>query len=198
MRHDVVLEGYGCRLRPVTLSDAEFIVTLRNQPFTKGTIHATSTDVDAQKRWIQDYFERSGDYYWIVEAQTEGNWKAVGTLGLYDITAEGHEAMPGRWVMYPQVVFPVVLPEMLLYAFVFERLCLKRLVFDVVASNKKVVRFHRLFGARELGRPPKRYAGTEAEVGAPLVWFELTAEMWTELKAKWLPILEAYAATKEA
>lgn len=176
-----VIEGFGCRLRPVELSDAAYIVNLRNQPFAKGNIHATSTSVADQEAWIARWKQREHDYYWIIET---GGGDPIGTIGLYDICEELAEGMPGRWVMESHGKIHLVAPFLLVYGFAFEQLHLKRLVMDIVASNKKVCRFHAMYGAAQIA-VPERYAGTEAEVGCPLVWMGLTRDQWLEMNAQW-------------
>ena len=187
MDHNLVLEGYGCRLRPVRIDDAEFIVNLRNQPFAKGTIHATDPSIPKQADWISRYLRRAGDYYWVIE--TPDNGERVGTVGFYDITESGDEGMPGRLVVMPQTKFNIFAPLYLIYDYFFSNTPLCRIIMDVVKSNKKVVRFHRLYGARLLEDLPPRYCDTEKEVGAPLVWYEVTKQMWEGLESAWGPVL---------
>lgn len=190
MRHDIVLQGYGCRLRPVGLNDAAFIVDLRNQPFAQGTIHSTDPSVEKQQAWIERYLERNRDYYWIVESLDNG--EAVGAVGFYDITEDGREGMPGRLVVMPQTKFNIFAPLFLIYDYFFSNTPLQRIIMDVVASNKKVVRFHKIYGARMVNDVPARYADTELEVGVPLVWFEVTKEMWFGIRETWAPILASF------
>lgn len=184
-----VLEGYGCRLRPVVLEDAGFIVFLRNQPFANGTIHSTSPSIVAQQEWIRTWQKREADYYWIIE--DVGLGKPIGTIGFYDIDADNREGMPGRWVMMPQANINVMVPVYLMYRYVFEVLKMKRLIIDVVATNKKVLRFHKLYGASFIDIPPK-YLGTDEEVGMPMVWFEFREDQWPAMVKYWEPILEVY------
>ena len=184
------LEGYGCRLRPVKVEDAEFIVKRRNQSFAKGMIHATSTSVEKQIQWIANWQLRENDYYWIIETTGEGV-ESIGTIGLYDLELEMKEGMPGRWIMLPQNEVNIMAPFLLLYGFVFEVLCLDRVVMDVVADNKKVRRFHELYGARYI-EPPARYVDAESEVGMPLVWFEFSSSQWPDMNEYWKSILEVF------
>lgn len=184
-----VLTGYGCRLRPVEISDAEFIVNLRNQPFAKGTIHATSTSVEKQEEWIKLWQEKEHDYYWIIEDTQM--FSPIGTIGFYDVDLENMEGMPGRWVMLPQTTVNIMAPFLLMYGYIFDVLRFRRVIMDVVAANKKVRRFHSLYGA-EYVMPPSKYEGTEAEVGVPLVWFEFRKEQWPTMFEYWKPILESY------
>ena len=55
------------RLRPVRLEDAAFIVWLRNLEHAKGRIGDSATDVASQKAWLQKYFDRPNDYYFLIE-----------------------------------------------------------------------------------------------------------------------------------
>ena len=185
-----ILEGYGCRLRPVCVEDSAFIVQLRNQPFAQGTIHATSTSVEKQQQWIGLWQMRDDDYYWIIE-DAKNSYEPIGTIGFYDVDRKLGEGMPGRWVMMPQASVNIMAPFVLLYGFVFDVLGMTRVIMDVVATNKKVRRFHKLYGAEYIDQPA-RYAGTEEEVGSPLVWFEFSREQWPTMRDYWRPILEVF------
>ena len=57
----------GIRLRPVRLEDAPFIVWLRNLVHAKGRVGDSAEDIDSQERWLHAYFDREGDYYFLVE-----------------------------------------------------------------------------------------------------------------------------------
>src|SRR5262249_23599995 len=99
MRHDLRLDGPAFRLRPVTLDDAELIVALRTDPRLSQYIHRTSPDVGAQRDWLERYFARPDDYYFIVERRRDG--VAEGTLGIYDLAGapDARRAEWGRWVL---------------------------------------------------------------------------------------------------
>jgi len=186
-----VLEGYGCRMRPVEVSDAEFIVNLRNQPFAIGKIHATSTSVEKQEEWIRNWKKRDRDYYWIIESAAE-EYKPIGTLGLYDILPDNSEGMPGRLVVLPQDKVTILAPFLLMYRFAFEKLGFQRVVMFVVASNRKVRRFHALYGATPI-EMPDRYRGTEEEVGVPIVWLGLDCEQWGKMETTWSAAIEGFS-----
>src|SRR4051794_21143441 len=49
MRHNVQAEGWGIRLRPVRLADAEFIVWLRNLDHARGRVGDSALDTTAQQ-----------------------------------------------------------------------------------------------------------------------------------------------------
>ncbi len=189
MKHDYVLQGGGCKLRPVTKQDAAFLVDLRNQPFTKGYINTTSLSLDDQLTWIKNYENRDGDYYWIIE-NIEG--RSVGAHGLYNI--KNGEGTPGRWVMFPDADIFAVIPIYLIDCFAFETLRLNRLVFDVVSTNDRVIKYHRIYGAKELHT--QKNAHVIDGVSVDFVWFEKTFEMWSTLKRKWAPFLSQWVVTQ--
>ena len=81
MEHSFETEGFGIRLRPVRMDDAAFIVWLRNLDHVKGKVGDSATDVASQEAWLNKYFEREGDYYFI--AETPGGIP-LGTHGIYE------------------------------------------------------------------------------------------------------------------
>ncbi len=98
MQHNIQIEGFGVRLRPVQLEDAPFIVWLRHLNRAKGHIGDSATDVDAQVNWLKAYFNRAGDYYFIVEAMAG---TSLGTFGIYDVS--GTTGSVGRFIMREDV-----------------------------------------------------------------------------------------------
>jgi RimJ/RimL family protein N-acetyltransferase len=81
MNHSLSIAGYNTRFRPVRISDAEFILHLRNMPHVTGTVGDNVPEVADQRRWIETYFERPDDYYFIIESLQGQPW---GTIGLYN------------------------------------------------------------------------------------------------------------------
>src|SRR5271156_1117143 len=104
MRHSHQIEGFGARLRPVRMEDAAFIVWLRNQEHAKGRLGDSAQDKASQEAWLRSYFEREGDYYFMIETQAG---TTVGTYGIYNIA--GTTAESGRWVIQPGV--PAAIPS---------------------------------------------------------------------------------------
>ena len=85
--------------------------------------------------------------------------------------------------MLPEATFPLVAPTILLTTFVFERLHLDAIVFNVVATNRKVLRYHRLL--REPETHIERNAVTINGESVDLVWFAATRSFWQENRARW-------------
>ena len=70
------MDGHAYRLRPVEAEDAAFILDLRADRERSRYLHRVSNDLEAQRRWLESYFERPGDYYFLIEnretSQREG------------------------------------------------------------------------------------------------------------------------------
>ena len=146
MRHDIHLEGFNLRLRPVRIEDAAFIVWLRNLDYVRGNVGDSALDVVSQKAWLRAYFEREGDYYWIVESLTG---IPLGTHGIYNV--KGPSAERGRHIMRAEVMAGV--PSAILTAeLAFGSMGLNELRSLVVATNTEVLSLHRKSGFKEVGR----------------------------------------------
>lgn len=180
MRVSYILRNDDRILRPVVEADAEFIVQLRNQAHAKGCINDTSLDVEKQRQWIRNYLKRENEHYWIMEALDHVPY---GTTSLYHYKPELHQIETGRWVRMADA------PEDNLLAgrvqvrdFVFQTLGVHRLVFDVVATNKSVLRYHRMCGAVETGIEKKAVSiqGRTVDV----IWFEETPETWAKNRSR--------------
>jgi len=139
MQHDLTIDGFAFRLRPVVADDAAFITALRTDARRSRFIHRTAPDVAAQRAWIERYRSRPGDYYFVVERRADG--VAEGTIGIYDLDDTRRCAEWGRWVLRPG---SLAAPESawLVYRVGFERLPLDLLYSRTVAANARVVSFH--------------------------------------------------------
>jgi RimJ/RimL family protein N-acetyltransferase len=144
MRHSLTAQGYGLRLRPVRLDDAPFIVWLRNLDFVKGRVGDSAADVPGQERWLNRYFEREGDYYFIAETLNE---ISLGTYGIYDLNETSAEI--GRLVIRPEV--PAGTPATLLLIDLFyEQMGITHLRGRAVAGNHRARSLFRRLGFNEV------------------------------------------------
>ena len=185
MRHSICAEGFGVRLRPVTMQDAAFIVWLRNLEHVKGKIGDSAADVASQQAWLEEYFERAGDYYFIIE--TAGGI-AVGTHSLYDVS-DGRAEL-GRWVIQPGVQAAVP-SHMVAFDIAFNRLGLRALRNATVSTNLPVISISRRFGFEAIGleRGARQIGGKSVD----MMCFVLTAEKWAVTR----PALVAKAQVAE-
>lgn len=182
MEHQLKVEGFGVRLRPVRLDDAAFIVWLRNLDHAKGRVGDSATDVAGQEAWLQNYFMREGDYYFIIE--TAGGI-SVGAYGIYDV--RGRSAESGRWIIRPEV--PAAIPSaMLAFDTAFGTLGLSELRVTTVSTNHLVLSLNRKFGFRQTGiTPAGQIIGGQP---ADLVHFLLVAEDWPKVRERLLPMAQ--------
>lgn len=180
MRHSLTAEQFGVRLRPVAMTDAAFIVWLRNLDHAIGRVGDSATDIAGQQKWLEAYFARGGDYYFL--AETPGGIPA-GTYSLYNAAARSAEA--GRWIMRPGVT--TALPSgFALYDIAFRQLKLSELIGTTVATNLPVLSLNRKFGWRQTR------VETAAQIigGQPvdLIHFVLTPSAWAEAQARLFPL----------
>jgi RimJ/RimL family protein N-acetyltransferase len=139
VRHELALDGPAFRLRPVTPADAEFICELRSDPLLSRFIHATSPQVTDQRRWLEQYFEREGDYYFIITRRLTA--RSEGTIGIYDVNPAARVAEWGRWIVRRGSVAAVE-SAWLVYRAAFELLQLDMVYSRTLAKNRNVVSFH--------------------------------------------------------
>jgi len=180
MRHEIHLEGFNLRVRPVRIEDAAFIVWLRHLDYVKGSVGDSARDVATQEAWLRAYFEREGDYYFIVESS---GGIALGTHGIYNVN--GTSAERGRHIMRAEVMAGV--PCAILTAdLAFGSMGLHELRSCVVATNKAVQSLHRKSGFKEVGR----VAAAQMIGGKPVdvVEFLFTAEEWRKRRDRDLPL----------
>lgn len=146
MNHDITVERFGVRLRPVCLADAEFIVRLRNSPSATGFIGDSATDVKSQEAWLGKHLGKDNDYYFIVERSRDG--EPVGTTSVYDVK-EGIGEW-GRVVIMPGVkAFPA--SAWLCLSVGFDALGLQAIRITAVEYNQKVLSIMEGLGAIRLG-----------------------------------------------
>ena len=180
MRHSLTAEKFGVRLRPVAMADAAFIVWLRNLDHAVGRVGDSAAGVAGQQKWLEAYFAREGDYYFI--AETPGGIPA-GTYSLYNVAGQSAEA--GRWIMRPGVT--AALPSgFALYDIAFRQLQFSELVGTTVSTNLPVLSLNRKFGWRQTR------VETAAQIigGQPvdLIHFVLTPSAWAEVQIRLLPL----------
>lgn len=144
MRHELSLRGEAFGLRPVADADAGFIVALRSDPELGRYLHATSTRVEDQLAWLAGYYERAGDYYFVIERL--GSGEREGLISVYDV-ADG-QAEWGRWLLRPGSLAAVE-SAALIYRCAFDVLGLDAVCCRTLAANERVVSFHDSCGLTE-------------------------------------------------
>ena len=183
MKHNVILEGYGVRLRPVTLDDADFIVKLRNMPHAIGKIGDSATTTHDQQIWLEKYFERDNDYYFIIESLS---CKRLGTIGIYDIDWTKKVAESGRLVILPDSL--AALPScILLIDFCFHNLKLNLLMGCVVSTNIAVIALNKQLGYSITSESSKRYINNQT---VTMVNIKLSPTKWEATRTKLIKLAQ--------
>jgi RimJ/RimL family protein N-acetyltransferase len=183
VRHDISADGAGFRLRPITVQDAEFVVDLRtSEPAYVRFLHPLSPDVSAQRAWLEDYFARPGDYYWVVERQDTA--AREGLIGLYDLDASARSAEWGRWVLRPGSLAAVE-SALLVYQIAFEKLDLQFVYCTTATENKPVVSFHDSCGLRRAAELPGHFELAGRRLGA--IRHECRQVEWPMLRERLKP-----------
>ena len=179
MNHSIILKNDERTLRPVTVEDAEFIVRLRNQAHVKDCVNDTSTDVERQRQWIRDYLQRDNEYYWIIETP---DGEPFGTMSLYHYDAEKNQIESGRWVELKgeKYTYNLFASAIQINDFAFEVLKVDSIVFDVVVTNTRVIRWHKLYGAEVTG--VEKNAVILNGVPTDVIWMRITKKKWPEIR----------------
>ena len=139
MRHDLSLAGIAFRLRPISDTDAPLVLELRCNPELNRYLHATSRSLNEQLVWFARYYERPGDYYFVIERRDSG--AAEGVIAIYDIDTHAACGEWGRWILKPGSLAAVE-SAWLIYRCAFEQLGLERVYCRTIADNVPVVSFH--------------------------------------------------------
>jgi len=141
-----VILGKFCKLRPVTVGDAGFIVRLRNDERKSTHISKGVQTVEAQADWISFYLTRyrKGLEYYFIACDMQD--KPCGTVRLYHINA--HECTGGSWVMQAGTPTAISLETYLMpLHFAFETLSKSIVHIDVRKENTRVWKWHEMCGA---------------------------------------------------
>lgn len=139
MKHDLSIEGYAYRLRPISLEDARFVVKLRTDASLGKYLNSTSTKISDQESYIRRYYERVGDYYFVIEKMETREQE--GLIAIYDLDDKEKTAEWGRWIIKPSSMAGLE-SAYLIYKVSFDLLDLKTVYCRTIAKNERVVSFH--------------------------------------------------------
>jgi RimJ/RimL family protein N-acetyltransferase len=145
MKHAIHIAGVRYRLRPIEWRDAALIVALRGDLERTRFLHPIDLRIEAQQEFLERYFTREGDYYFVIEGGTAG--EAEGLIGLYNLDAGARSVEIGRWVLRPGS--PAAVESILLaYRVAFDELGLEEVYCRTVVENTKALSFQDSCGLR--------------------------------------------------
>lgn len=137
------VRGKSIFFRDILIDDSEFIVNLRANPEKNKYISISSGDIDKQKSFISSYFKTQTDFYFII---CDWEWRRLGTIRIYDI--RGNSFCWGSWILSEEAPKSAAIESaLLIYDFAFYSLHYSKSHFDVRKGNKRVIEFHKRFGA---------------------------------------------------
>jgi RimJ/RimL family protein N-acetyltransferase len=123
----------------VTISDAEFICELRNNPLNNVFLSSSnSVDIQKQMNWIIDNQKTADDYFIIKDR----NYNSVGTISIYNKDENGAEF--GRYICSNSL--NAIESVYLLLKYSFDVLNLQYIYCKTVIENEKVWKQHLKFG----------------------------------------------------
>lgn len=136
MNHQIKVDKFGIRLRPVTMKDANFIYDLRHDPKLSQYIGEFPQDRSIHLQWLRAYFLKDDDIYFIIELM---DGTPVGTISIYDMTEQTGNW--GRWIIkHPIPAAPA--SAWLIYYVAFDILQLPEVYTNTVSNNEHIVSFH--------------------------------------------------------
>lgn len=177
-----MIKGLAFSLRLINLSDATDILKLRNNSEINKYINNTSTSVDDQIRWIKKYNKKDDDLYFAVVNNKTKN--VEGYISLYNINYNLGTAELGRWIIKPGSLAATE-SIFLVYKLAFEQLSLSNVYTKTVASNTKVVKFHKHFGSRTQENPI--YQPLNGVATKSIFQYVERAEWYKDVKLDMLP-----------
>lgn len=153
MFNDLICAGKYTNIRFVNIEDAEFILSLRCDEKKSKYLHKTEYNIEKQKEYIQNCLKKDNEWYLIIENKKH---ESLGTYRIYDLREDSF--CIGSWLMIddcsPQEVME---GEYLVKMFAFKKTGFQKFHFDVRKGNKKVIRYHKMMGARQVGETELDY-----------------------------------------
>jgi RimJ/RimL family protein N-acetyltransferase len=176
VKHNIHIEGYAYSLRPVELEDAQFIVEVRT-PEHSQFMHWIDRSVEAQRKWLERYFERPNEYYFVVQRKNDGNRE--GLTGLLDFDERHRSAQWGRVVLRPGSLAAAEM-ALLILRLCFDIFRLSEVWGVTLAENTQMISY-----VESCGFEPRElitvHVDGKARDGAKHV---LTADRWREFEEK--------------
>ena len=135
--------------------DADFIILLRGNSAKNKFISKTNISIDHQIDWIRNYKKRekeNHEFYYVIQEQK----KNLGLVRLYDF--KKNSFCWGSWIIIDEApIYTAIESALKVYEIAFYDLNFKQSHFDVRKTNKKVVNFHKKFGAKIINDDEENY-----------------------------------------
>lgn len=144
-------KGY---IRPVTLEDAELILTWRNQDFVRNNMYNNKIiDYKTHIKWFNKMLNDESFKYFIYEKDS----MPIGVISFYGINYETKKASWAFYLGSEKSRGAGVDMEQLALNYAFNELRLHKLYCEVLSFNTSVIDFHKKFGFSVEGVRKKDY-----------------------------------------
>lgn len=152
LEDDIVLEGYGVKLKRLTHDKIEMLRQWRNDPkISQYMFYREYITPEMQERWFAN-LDNKCNYYFIIEY--EG--KEVGCINIKDIDWEKRTGEPGIFIYDDDCLDSDVAQRanFLHGDFIWNELQLEALTIEVVRTNKRAMEMNKAAGFTELPLRP--------------------------------------------
>jgi RimJ/RimL family protein N-acetyltransferase len=144
----ISIEGQVTLLQSMTLTDAEDIIALRNQPHINRYLSSSDViSVEEQINWMKNNEAKQDSLYLKIIDKSNNNF--CGTASIYQINNKDRSAEFGRYICIKSL--QAIESELLLIQFVFEVMRLKSIYCRTAELNTKVWEQHYGFGFTDNG-----------------------------------------------
>lgn len=188
MRHDLFLNGMAFRLRPIVDADASFVLKLRCNPELNCFLHETSNSIQDQLSWFASYYERCGDYYFVIERIETS--EPEGVVSIYNVDLTTNSGEWGRWILRHGSLGAIE-SAWLIYRCAFEQLGLSQVCCRTVAANKAVVSFHDSCGIKTKKLVPDHFERNGHPVDA--IEHQVILSEWLDINTRLVKLAQMMA-----
>jgi RimJ/RimL family protein N-acetyltransferase len=137
VKHTIQIKGYAFQLRPIEYADAQFIVEVRT-PDRSAFMQPIERSVEAQRAFLEAYFQKADDYYFVVERADSQHRE--GLTGLLNFDQQHKSAEWGRHILLPNSAAAAE-SALLVFRLAFERFGLDELRGTVLTGNKRMISY---------------------------------------------------------
>lgn len=154
----MIIYGKLINLRLVNITDANFILNLRQNEVLNSFISTTSSNLNDQICWIKNYLKRekkNQEKYFIVETKDR---ISCGTVRIYNIDNLKQQCIWGSFILdknRPEKSSYEVIELSLRYA--FEVLNMNEILLDVRKKNKKAIYIYEKMGFEKYKEDNENY-----------------------------------------
>jgi RimJ/RimL family protein N-acetyltransferase len=176
MKHDIHVQGFAFELRPIEREDAAFIAEVRT-PERSSFLHPITRTVEAQQAFLDKYFERPGDYYFVIQRKDIS--KKEGLTGLLDFDMNKQSAQWGRLILRPGS-FAAAETALMMLRLAFDKFLLNEVWGTVHLTNAPMIAYLKSLGFA-------RRSGLQMAIGDTLCdadEYVLTASQWPDLETR--------------